>query len=107
MRSYGEELVERGRQQGLAQGLAQGREQGLAQGWEQGREQGREQGLAQGRLQARAEAVLRILAARGVLVGDEAQQHILACTDMATLDRWFDRALNATTLSDVLEDPAS
>jgi hypothetical protein len=91
MRSYGEELIERGRQQGLAQG----------------REQGREQGLAQGRLRGRAEAVLRILAARGVHVSEEAQQRILACTDVATLDYWFDRALNATTLSDVLEDLAS
>ncbi|MGZ3460150.1 MAG: hypothetical protein ACXU86_16800 [Archangium sp.] len=76
MRSYGDELIERGRQQGLAQG----------------------------RLRGRAEALLRILAMRGVHVGDEAQQRILACTDVATLDHWFDRALNATTLSDVLED---
>jgi flagellar biosynthesis/type III secretory pathway protein FliH len=88
MRSYGEELIERGRQQGLKQGL----------------EQGLKQGLEQGRLQVRAEMVLRILAARGVHVGDEAQQRIMSCADVATLDRWFDRALNATTLSDVLGD---
>jgi predicted transposase YdaD len=75
MRSYGEELIERGRQQGLAQG--------------------------------RAEAVLRILAARGVHVGEEARQRILTCTDVDTLDRWFDKSLNATRLSDVLEDLAS
>jgi hypothetical protein len=83
MRSYGEELIERGRQQGLAQGQEQGR------------------------LRGRAEAVLRILAARGVQVGEEAQQRILTCMDMATLDRWFDKSLNATTLSDVLDDLAS
>lgn len=42
------------------------------------------------------------------LPGEEAQrQHILACTDPATLDRWFDRALNATTLSDVVEELAT
>ena len=70
MRSYGEELIERGRQQG------------------------------------RTEAVLRILAARGVHVGDEARQRIVTCTDPATLDRWLDRALNATALSDVLDDLA-
>jgi predicted transposase YdaD len=79
MQSYAEELIERGRQQGLEQG----------------------------RLRGRAEAVLRILAARGVQVGEEAQQRILKCADVATLDRWFDRALNATTLSDVLDDLAS
>ncbi|WNG60756.1 hypothetical protein F0U59_43165 [Archangium gephyra] len=28
------------------------------------------------------------------------------CADVSTLDRWFDRALNATTLSDVLDGPA-
>jgi hypothetical protein len=83
MRSYGEELIERGRQQGL------------------------EQGLAQGRLRGRAEDVLRILTVRGVHVSDEARQRILTCTDLATLDRWFDRALSATTLSDALEELAS
>jgi predicted transposase YdaD len=83
MRSYGDELIERGRQRGL------------------------KQGLEQGRLQGRAEGVLRILTTRGVQLGDEARQRILACTDAATLDRWFDRALNASTLSDVLDDPAS
>ncbi|WP_309887978.1 hypothetical protein [Archangium sp.] len=74
MRSDGEELIERGRQQE--------------------------------RLRGRTEAVLRILAARGVHVGDEARQRIVTCTDLAKLDRWFDRALNATALSDVLDDRA-
>ena len=73
MRSYGEELIEQGRQQGLARG--------------------------------HAEAVLRILAARGVPVADEARQRILTCTDLATLERWFDRALKASTLADVLAEP--
>jgi len=78
MRSYGEELIEQGRQEGMARGQAKGR----------------------------AEGVLRILAARRVYVHDEARQRILTCTDMATLDRWFDRALDARTLSDVLDEPA-
>jgi hypothetical protein len=39
-------------------------------------------------------------------VDEEARQRILTCTDMVTLDRWFDRSLNATTLSDVLDDLA-
>lgn len=59
-----------------------------------------EQGVAKGR----AEDVLRVLAARGVHVGDEARQRILTCTDVTTLDRWFDRALKASTLSEVLDD---
>ena len=64
--------------------------------------QGRTEGLTQGR----AEALLRILTARGVRVDEAARQHILSCTDVTTLDRWLDRALNATTLSEVLDDAA-
>jgi hypothetical protein len=76
MRSYGEELIE--------QGLAKGRKEGLTRG--------------------RAEYILRTLSARGVPLDDMARQRILTCTDVATLDRWFDRSLNATSLSDVLDD---
>ncbi|AKJ03822.1 Hypothetical protein AA314_05448 [Archangium gephyra] len=74
MRSYGEQLIERGRRRGLKQGLAEG--------------------------------LLRILAARGLLMDEQARQRVLACTDVATLEKWLDRALTATTLSEVLEDPA-
>ena len=37
---------------------------------------------------------------------EAARQRILGCTDVTTLDRWFDRSLNATTLRDVLDDLA-
>ena len=90
MRSYGEELIEQGRQQGLAQGL------------EQGLERGREEGLARGR----AESILRILSLRGIHVEEGVRQRILDCTDVDTLDSWFDRALQATTLSEVLDSGA-
>ncbi|HZH77755.1 MAG TPA: hypothetical protein VEY88_17145 [Archangium sp.] len=92
MRSYGEELMERGRQQGLARGREEGREEGL------------KQGLAQGRLHGRAEAVLRLITARGLHVDSAARQRILSCSDVVTLDQWFDRALHATSLSEVLDD---
>jgi predicted transposase YdaD len=82
MRSYGEELIEQGRQQGLARG--------------------REEGLTR----ARAEYILRTLTTRGVQLDDAARQRILSCSDVATLDRWFDRSLTASTLSDVLDDLA-
>ncbi|MFY0572715.1 hypothetical protein ACN28E_54040 [Archangium lansingense] len=86
MGSWAEEMMEKGLQKGLQRGLAKGREEG--------------------RLRERAEAVLRILTARGVHADEAARQRILSCTDGATLDRWFDRALNATTLSEVLNDLA-
>jgi hypothetical protein len=86
MRSYAEELIEQGLQQGLAKGREEGQQQGLTRG--------------------RAEDVLRILAARGVHADEAARQRILTCTDVATLDRWFERSLNATTLAEVLDDLA-
>jgi len=86
MRSYGEELMERGRQQGFARG----------------RETGREEGREEGRLQGRAEALLQLLTARDVHVDDAARQLILSCSDAATLDLWFNRAIHATSLPEVL-----
>jgi hypothetical protein len=86
IRSYGEELIEQGRQQGL--------------------ERGREEGLARGLSRGRAESILRILALRGIQVEEAAQQRILDCTDVDTLDSWFDRALQATTLCEVLDGGA-
>jgi len=80
MGTWGEEFIEKGRQQGWLQGLAAGEAKG------------------------RAKDVLRILASQGVQVDDTTRQRILACTDLATLDRWFDRALKATRLSDVFGD---
>ncbi|AKJ08227.1 Hypothetical protein AA314_09853 [Archangium gephyra] len=50
--------------------------------------------------------MLRILDARGLHVTDEARQRILSCTDISTLDRWFNRALKASTLANVLGDLA-
>jgi hypothetical protein len=77
MRSYGEELIERGRRRGREEE----------------------------RLQARAEAVLRLLTGRGLHVDEASRQHILSCSDVATLDLWFDRAIHATSLSEVLTPP--
>jgi predicted transposase YdaD len=69
------------------------------------RAEGRKEGRVEGRAEGRADGVLRILAARGVRLDDESRQRILGCTDLATLDRWFDRALHAHSLSEVLDDP--
>ncbi|HVG61058.1 MAG TPA: hypothetical protein VNA24_21035 [Hyalangium sp.] len=74
--------------------------------FEQGRQKGAEEGRLMGRAEGQAESLLRILASRGVHVDDKARQRILSCTDMSTLDQWFERALQATQLSDVLGDLA-
>ncbi|WP_200883761.1 Rpn family recombination-promoting nuclease/putative transposase [Archangium violaceum] len=70
-----------------------------AEGRRVGRAEGRVEGLAKGL----AKAVLRLLSARGVRVGDVSRRRILRCTDLVTLDRWFERALHAERLSEVLD----
>ncbi|PTL82868.1 hypothetical protein DAT35_18070 [Vitiosangium sp. GDMCC 1.1324] len=71
------------------------------------RAEGRRKGLAEGRAEGLAEGILRILASRGVRVNDESRQRILGCTDLATLDLWFEQALRARSLSEVLAQKAS
>ena len=64
-----------------------------------------ERGRHQGKAEMGAEYLLRTLAARGIPVDEQTRQRIMSCTDVATLDQWFERALNATRLSEVLGDP--
>lgn len=46
--------------------------------------------------------VLRLLVSRGFELTEDARARITACADIATLDRWFDRALVAKTVADVV-----
>jgi flagellar biosynthesis/type III secretory pathway protein FliH len=78
-----EEYFEQGRQKGVDEGVALGLERGRAEG--------------------RAVGVLEILSERGVSVDDKARQRILSCTDLATLELWFKRAVRATHISEVLD----
>ncbi|WP_224364341.1 Rpn family recombination-promoting nuclease/putative transposase [Hyalangium versicolor] len=60
----------------------------------------RAEGLAAGR----AQDVLRILAVRGLPVDDIARQRISNCRDLALLDRWLERAVKASSVSEVLAE---
>jgi hypothetical protein len=53
-----------------------------------------------------AEAILTTLRARGITVPDEARQRIQSQGDSATLERWLERAVVATSIEDVLDDPS-
>jgi hypothetical protein len=70
----------------------------------QGRVEGKIEGKIEGRAEGLAEAVLKLLAARGIAVDGAARQRIMSCTELDLLDLWFSRALNATSLSDVLRE---
>ena len=59
--------------------------------------------VAEGKAEGKAEDILKILAKRGISLTDEHRRRILGCGDLATLDRWFDRALTATAIRELFE----
>jgi predicted transposase YdaD len=83
MRTMAEVLKDQGRQEGLAQGEARGEARGEAKGL--------------------AKALLRLLDARGISVDESSRLRIQSCLDVAMLERWLERALSATRLSEVLD----
>ena len=76
-------------------------------GVEQGREQGLEQGIEQGAANAKAEAVLKVMDARGLRATPEQLAKVAATAGIDRLDVWFDRALTADTAADVFDGPTS
>ncbi len=64
--------------------------------------QGRAEGKAEGKAEGRADALLQLLAVRGVSLSDAQRADVLACRDVTTLERWFERAVTARTIDDVL-----
>lgn len=86
MRTMAQVLKDQGREEGLAKGLAEG--------------------LAKGEAKGLAKAVLQLLAARRIRVDKASRQRIKNCLDVATLERWLARAMNATRISDVLDGPS-
>ncbi|WPB77481.1 hypothetical protein KYC5002_51945 [Archangium violaceum] len=63
----------------------------------------RAEGRMEGRRENQAEVVIRLLTLRGLRVDKQSRQRILECRSMATLNLWFERAMRAKSLSDVLE----
>jgi hypothetical protein len=51
-----------------------------------------------------ARALLRMLERRGFAVSTEQRERVLACTDLATLDEWLDRAARAESTESVFVD---
>jgi len=62
---------------------------------------------AQAEAKGKAEAILKVLAARGVAVSEEQLQEILGCLDLARLDQWLVRALQASSAGEVTSSPPS
>lgn len=62
------------------------------------------QGEAEGEAKGRAAMLLRVLDRRGLAVSNEQRALIEACQDAARIERWLDRALEATSTDEVLSD---
>ncbi len=58
-----------------------------------GEARGKAEGEARGKAEGEARGVLRVLAARGIAVSTEQEARILACRELATLDRWIEKAI--------------
>ena len=62
------------------------------------------EGEARGEARGKADGLLLLLRARGVAVDDVARARVLDCRDLAVLDRWFLRAVHATSVAAVFAD---
>ena len=63
------------------------------------------QGRAEGRSDEAARALLTVLRVRGIEVPEAARERILSQKDPERLERWLERAIVATSLVKVLDDP--
>jgi hypothetical protein len=66
----------------------------------EGIKEGRQAGIAE----AKAEDVLKLIDARGIKATKEQRTEVAESTDLAQLDKWFDRALTAKKAADIFQD---
>jgi len=64
-------------------------------------EQGLEQGIEQGQVKAKREDVLKVLDLRDLRPTEEQRAQVASSSDLAQLDQWFARSLNATSADEV------
>ncbi|MEM9459540.1 MAG: hypothetical protein AAGF11_35510 [Myxococcota bacterium] len=92
----------------IAEGMLKGENKGRADGWADGLAKGRADGLADGRVEGRVEGMAKMLEqlldSRELELTDEMRGRIAGCKDESLLQRWFQRAITAKTLSEVFDD---
>jgi predicted transposase YdaD len=70
----------------------------------EGRAEGEAEGEAKGKLLGKIEFLVELLSKRGIVLDDELRARVDRCTDEAQLQRWFDRALTATTVAAIFDE---
>jgi hypothetical protein len=86
--------------------IAEGEAKGLSAAQKliaDGEAKGRVEGRVEGRAEGRAETLLKLLRLRFATVSEAASERVMHA-DIATLDRWVERVLTATSVDDVLAD---
>jgi len=78
---------------------------GQTAGLDEGRAEGMAEGKAEGKRLGKLEFLAELLSKRGLAIDDELRARLDHCTDEAQLQRWFDRALTATTVAAVFAEP--
>jgi hypothetical protein len=71
----------------------------------EGRTEGRTEGRIEGRTEEAARALLTVLRARGITVPDAFRDRILAQQDLEQLERWLEKAVVASSVHAILEEP--
>ncbi len=79
---FAQQLIERGKSEGLKEGRTEGRTEGVAG------------------------ALLTVLRVRGITVPDAVRERILAEKDPAVIERWLERAIVAASIAEVLDEPS-
>jgi hypothetical protein len=74
-------------------------------GWTEAKALGRDEGRDEGRKAEAARAVLTALRVRSMVVPDTARERILAEKDLERLERWYERAILAASVAEVLDEP--
>jgi predicted transposase/invertase (TIGR01784 family) len=64
------------------------------------------EGETKGRIETRAGDVLTVFRVRGIAVPDAARGRILAQKDPERLERWLEKAIVATSVDEVIDDPS-
>jgi hypothetical protein len=75
----------------------------VAQGKAEGKAEGEAKGKAEGEAKGKAEAILAVLAARGLAVPEPLAARLRGCRDLAVLDRWLRRAVVVGSTDELLE----
>jgi hypothetical protein len=65
-----------------------------------------EEGKAEARTETRAHDVLTVFRVRGLAVTDPDRERILAQKDLAQLERWLERAIVASSVAEVIDEPS-